>query len=82
MYGFRRVNPAASLKLSLATHAAPPVAQGFRRVNPAASLKQRLLGIGGDLHRVRFRRVNPAASLKQGSHRGGPSVSPGMVSAG
>ena len=38
--GFRRVNPAASLKLALSPRGAVRMQPGFRRVNPAASLKQ------------------------------------------
>ena len=39
---FRRVNPAASLKLVLSGAAVTLDGTSFRRVNPAASLKQKI----------------------------------------
>ena len=60
---FRRVNPAASLKLQAVDAQTEPRRRRFRRVNPAASLKP---GFLQQLFRLvaGFRRVNPAASLK------------------
>ena len=40
---FRRVNPAASLKLAWRTGRRCSIPDSFRRVNPAASLKQQQL---------------------------------------
>ena len=61
---FRRVNPAASLKLHLLSSLSPVVPEGFRRVNPAASLKQFHYSNSRSSAAASFRRVNPAASLK------------------
>ena len=65
--GFRRVNPAASLKRSVPrVQPYSPVRSSFRRVNPAASLKPQKTRGGRAQSVAGFRRVNPAASLKPG----------------
>ena len=61
--GFRRVNPAASLKRDPSAGESPIHRHRFRRVNPAASLKRPERGYLV-LGCASFRRVNPAASLK------------------
>ena len=68
--GFRRVNPAASLKQAAQSDAH---SVGFRRVNPAASLKQ--LPFHAVYAVPRFRRVNPAASLKRAAPASRPKES-------
>ena len=62
--GFRRINPAASLKHFKGEQHAVAHEHRFRRINPAASLKQRHAVQDRPLLCLRFRRINPAASLK------------------
>ena len=62
---FRRINPAASLKLDSLVHYRPCAQECFRRINPAASLKRLGAHEHSSTRPLRFRRINPAASLKQ-----------------